>query len=44
MEQFFDRVKQTLMNTPVSYKNKAIESMNKRMSMIIEAGGKRIRY
>ena len=44
VEQFAERVERTLKNIPVDYINKTIESMDKRMAMIVKAGGKRIKY
>jgi len=44
VEQYATRIKDTLENTSVSYINKVIESMDSRMSQIIAAGGRRIKY
>jgi len=44
VDQYRQRVKQTLQNTAVSYIDKTIETMDKRMLQIIKAGGKRIKY
>ncbi len=38
------RVKHTLMNMSVDVIDKTIESMNKRIDMVIKAKGKRIKY
>ena len=43
-EEFSARVKHTLENMPIWYINKTISSMDNRISMVIKAGGKRIRY
>ena len=44
IEEFSARVKHTLENMPIWYINKTISSMDNRISMVIKAGGKRIRY
>ena len=43
-EQFFARVKHTLENTPTKYIDKTIESISKRMLMVIKSKGQRIKY
>ena len=43
-EQFSARVRHTLLNTPSKYIDKTIESMSKRMLMVIKSNGKRIKY
>ena len=43
-EQFSAKVKRTLENTPTKYIDKTIESMPKRMLMVIKSKGKRIKY
>ena len=43
-EQFSARVKYTLENTPTKYTVKTIESMPKRMLMVIKSKGQRIKY
>ena len=43
-DDFSERAEIMLMNTPISYINKTIDTMPKRLSMIVKAGGKRIRY
>ena len=43
-KQFSIRVKHTLENTPTKYIDKAIESMPKKMLMVIKSKGKRIKY
>ena len=43
-EQFSARVKHTLENTPTKYIDKTIESMPKRMLMVIKSKGQRIKY
>ena len=43
-EQFSIRVKHTLENTPPKYIDKGIESMPKRMLMVIKSKGQRIKY
>ena len=42
--QFSDRVKETILNFPVAAIDNIIESMNKRMNMIIKNKGQRLRY
>ena len=44
IEEFSARVKYTQENMPIWYINKTISSMDNRISMVIKAGGKRIRY
>ena len=43
-EQFSERVKSTICNYPSKEIDKIIESMDKRVAMIIKAKGQRIRY
>ena len=43
-EQFSARVKLTLENTPTKYIDKTIESIPKRMSMVIKSKRQRIKY
>lgn len=43
-EQYSNRVKRSLLNCPVSYIDSTIESMGKRISLDIQAKGKRIKY
>ena len=43
IEEFSARVKRTLENMPIWYINKTTSSMDNRISMVIKAGGKRIR-
>ena len=43
-EQFSARVKHTLDNTPTKYIDKTIESILKRMLMVITSKGQRIKY
>ena len=43
-EEFSNRVKETLKSVSVDYINKTIESMDPRMSLVIKAKGKRIKY
>ena len=43
IEEFSARVKRTLKNMPIWYRNKTTSSMDNRISMVIKAGGKRIR-
>ena len=42
--QFSDRVKETILNFPVATIDNIIESMDKRMNMIIKKKGKRLQY
>ena len=44
LEQFCERVKSTICNYPSKEIDKIIESMDKRVAMIIKAKGQRIRY
>ena len=44
IEELSVRVKHTLEIMPIWYINKTISSMDNRISMVIKAGGKRIRY
>ena len=44
LEQFSAKVKRTLENTATKYIDKTIESMPKRMLMVIKSKGKRIKY
>ena len=41
---FSQRVKNTIMNLPIEYIDKTIDSMDRRMSLIIKGRGKRIKY
>ena len=43
-QQFSDRVKETILNFPVATIDNIIESMDKRMNMIIKKKGQRLRY
>ena len=43
-EQFRDRVRQTIFSVPVETIDKIIESMNRRLRLIIENGGERLKY
>ena len=43
-KQFFIRVKHTLENMPTKYIDKAIDSMTKRMLMVIKLKGQRMKY
>ena len=43
-QQFSSRVKQTLESIPIDYIDKTIDSMGKRLSMIIKRRGRRIKY
>ena len=43
-KQFSIRVKHTRENTPTKYSDKAIESMLRKMLMVIKSKGKRIKY
>lgn len=43
-EEFSERVRKTILNYPVAHVNKIIESMNKRMKLIKQKGGKRLKY
>ena len=42
--QFSDRVKETILSFPVATIDNIIESMDKRMNMIIKKKGQRFRY
>ena len=42
--QFSDRVKETILSFPVATIDNIIESMDKRMNMIIKKKGKRLQY
>lgn len=39
-----ERIKKTMSDYPIDKINRLIESMPKRIRMVIKAGGKRIRY
>ena len=43
-QQFSDRLKETILNFPVATIDNIIESMDKRMNMIIKKKGQRLRY
>lgn len=43
-DKFSQRIKETLLSIPIEVINKTIESMAGRMTMVIKAKGKRIRY
>ena len=43
-KQFFIRVKHTLENMPTKYIDKAIDSMTKRMLMVVKLKGQRMKY
>ena len=43
-DEYSNRVKQTLEKVPIEYINKTINTMNKRMDMVIKRKGKRIKY
>ena len=42
-QQFFDSIKETILNFPVATIDNIIDSMDKRMSMIIKKKGQRLR-
>ena len=44
IEQFSNRVENTIQNFPVSAINKTIEAMNKRMWLIVKSKGHRKKY
>ena len=43
-EEYSSRIRQTLLNLPIEYIDKTIDTMDRRMSLIIKGRGKRIKY